>query len=374
MKILAHLRERLAWKLFLSYLVILFVAIVVLDITAELESPSTLARDITRLESLLSENPALAASLRENFSTAVNEILAIATLLAALAAAFVSLFTARRIVEPIQAMMRASQHIAAGDYHARVQIPGQDELGALAQSFNQMAEALDRTEHRRMELIGNVAHELRTPLANIKSSLEGLVDGVIPGEPETYMGLDHEVSRMQRLVRDLEELSRVEADQIRLELRPVILTELIGIIAERLRPQFEDKGVTLRFDVSPDLPRVSADANRMTQVLLNLLGNALQYTPTDGTVTIRAWHEYNDCIVAIQDTGIGVAPEHLPHLFERFYRVDKSRSRAGGGSGIGLTIAKHLIEAHGGRIWITSPGTDQGSTISFALQGLEYRP
>jgi histidine kinase len=172
---------------------------------------------------------------------------------------------------------------------------------------------------------------------------------------------------MQRLVRDLEELSRVEAGQIRIELKPVALAELIGVVAERLRSQFEDKRVTLHFDIPTGLPIVRADASRLTQVLLNLLGNALQYTPSDGNVTIRAWREHNELRVAIEDTGIGIPPEHLPHLFERFYRVDKSRSRAGGGSGIGLTIAKHLIEIHGGRLWATSSGLDQGSTFTFTL-------
>ena len=172
---------------------------------------------------------------------------------------------------------------------------------------------------------------------------------------------------MQRLVHDLVDLSRAEAGQVLLELRPVDLGELIKSAATRLYPQFEDKDVALHLEIPAGLPQPEVDANRMTQVILNLLGNALQYTPPKGQVAVRAWAGRDELMVAVQDSGVGLAPDHLPHIFERFYRVDKSRSRASGGSGIGLTIARHLIEAHGGRIWASSPGLTGGSTFSFTL-------
>jgi len=367
MKVLMLLRRRLGWKLFLSYLLVLIIGVVVLDVTAELQTPKVLARNITALQAMQVDNPALVADLEAHLQQAVHDQLVVATLISIAAAIAASLFTTRRILLPIQAMTRASQRIAAGDYHERVEAPSQDELGAWATSFNQMAEALERTERRRLDLIGDVAHELRTPLSGIKSSLEGLVDGVLPCEPDTFLGLQHEVSRMQRLVHDLADLSRVEAGQVHLDLRPVDLGELIDAASARLRSQFEDKEVALHLDVPPGLPQAAADANRMTQVLLNLLGNALQYTPPGGQVVVRAWAERGEMIVAVQDSGIGLDPEHLPHIFERFYRVDKSRSRAGGGSGIGLTIAKHLVEAHKGRIEASSPGLGRGSTFTFTL-------
>ncbi|MBI5031069.1 MAG: HAMP domain-containing protein [Chloroflexi bacterium] len=367
MKWITAIQQHLGWKLFLSYLLVLIIGVIVLDTTAELQTPNALTRNIAQLQTLQESNPNLLAALEANFQSIVHEHLILATMVGFLAAIAASIFTTRRILQPIQAMMRASQRISAGDYHSRIVPPSQDELGALAQAFNQMAETLDRTEHRRLELISDVTHELRTPLSSIKSTLEGLVDGVIPNTPETFMDLQREVNRMQRLVRDLEELSRAEAGQIPLELGPIEMAELIGIVAERLRLQFEDKGVVLVFDVAPNLPCVKADANRMTQVLLNLLGNALQYTPPGGTVTAHAWHDRAKLSIAIQDTGIGITSENLAHIFERFYRVDKSRSRAGGGSGIGLTIAKHLIEAHGGRISAASPGLNQGSTFTIEM-------
>lgn len=367
MKRLSTLREQLGLKLFLSYLVIILVGVVVLAGTAEFHASTALAHHIARMEALIGANPDLVADLYENFHAAVNEILVIAALAASLAALITSSFVARRIVGPIQAMMKASQRIAAGDYHERVQVPSEDELGALARAFNQMAETLEQTEERRLALIGDVAHELRTPLSNIKGVMEGLVDGVLPAEPAAFLGVQREVARLQRLVHDLEELSRAEARQIPLDPRPVAPASLIRAAADRLRLQFEDKEVSLHLDLPTDLPQVCADPGRITQVLLNLLGNALQYTPSGGRVTVRASHAGREVVIAVQDTGIGIPPEHLPHIFERFYRVDKSRSRAGGGSGIGLTIAKHLVEAHGGRIWASSPGPGQGSTFTFTL-------
>ncbi len=193
------------------------------------------------------------------------------------------------------------------------------------------------------------------------------MDGVLPAEPATYLRVQREVSRLQRLVNDLQELSRAEAGQIPIELRWVAPAELVHVAADRLRPQFEDKGVELHVEVPPHLPQVQVDPDRVIQVLINLLGNALQYTPPGGQVQIRAWQDEQAVVISVQDTGIGIPPEHLPYIFERFYRVDKSRSRAGGGSGIGLTIAKHLVEAHGGRIWAESAGAGQGTTFSFTL-------
>jgi signal transduction histidine kinase len=367
MKLLTLLRRRLGWKLFLSYLLVLIIGVVVLDVTAELQTPRVLARNITTLQAMQVDNPGLVADLEAHLQQAVHDQLVVATLVSIVAAIAASIFTTRRILLPIQAMTRASQRISTGDYHERIEAPSQDELGAWATSFNQMAEALERTERRRLELIGDVAHELRTPLSGIKSSLEGLVDGALPCEPDTFLGLQREVSRMQHLVRDLVDLSRAEAGQVLLELRPVDLGELIKSAAARLYSQFEDKDVALRLEIPVGLPQPEVDANRMTQVLLNLLGNALQYTPPEGQVVVRAWAGRNELRVAVQDSGVGLAPEHLPHIFERFYRVDKSRSRASGGSGIGLTIARHFVEAHGGRMWASSPGLNRGSTFTFAL-------
>jgi signal transduction histidine kinase len=367
MKVLEALRESLRWKIFLSYLVIILVGVLVLGGTAELHADQALDRHIANMRALLGDDTALVADLDANFHAAVNEILRLAAGASFLAAVAVSLFTAQRIVGPISDMTEASQHIADGHYDQRVQVPSQDELGVMAQAFNRMAQALQETEQRRMELIGDVAHELRTPLSSIRGVMEGLVDGVLPAEADTFLDVQREVARLQRLVQDLTELSQAEAGEMPFKFQLTAPTSLVHEAVDRLGPQFEDKNVGLKMDLPPGLPPVKVDRGRITQVLLNVLGNALQYTPAGGQVTLRAWRQGREVAVAVQDTGVGLAPDQLPHIFERFYRVDKSRSRAGGGSGIGLTIAKHLVEAHGGCIWADSPGLDQGSTFTFTL-------
>lgn len=370
MNILDRLRQRLGLKLFFSYLIIIAIGVLSLVLAAQLSAPAALARHAARMEEtlmMMGDNQALVQDLNESFVRAVNEILLVAAAVALVAAVVISLFVTRRLVGPIQRMKAASERIAAGDYEERVAVTSEDELGALARSFNQMAQTLAETEERRRRLIGDVAHELRTPLANVRGVMEGLVDGVLPPEPATFHQVEREVSRLQRLVQDLEALSRAEAGQTLLEQEEVDPAQFIGDAAERLRPQFREKGVALAVHVPPDLPPVTVDKWRMTQVMLNLLGNALQYTPAGGGVTVTAGQDGQQLVVRVADTGVGIAADHLPHLFERFYRVDKSRARAGGGSGIGLTITRHLVQAHGGHVWAESEGPGRGSAFTFTL-------
>ncbi len=371
---LSQLRRRLGWKLFLSYLVVILVGIVVLASAAEFVVPSAFERHMAAMAALMGEMSAgMERDLFINFRHAVNEALTLSTLAAFLVAVGISLFVSRRIVTPVREMMVASRRIAEGHYNERVNLPGDasqdefDELAQLALSFNQMAAKLEQIEATRQELIGNVAHELRTPLAAIKGSMEGLIDGVLPAEASTFQQIYREADRLQRLVQDLQELSRVEAGAFELNLGPVSVSDLVEADVARLGFQFEEKGVALVTDVPPDLPPVQADEDRIGQVLLNLVGNALQYTPAGGQVWVTARRQGSEIRISVRDTGVGIAPEHLSLIFSRFYRVDKSRARAGGGSGIGLTIARHLVEAHGGRIWAESPGLGQGSIFSFTL-------
>ena len=367
MKLFTTVNQRLGWKLCLSYLLVILAVVLVLDTTAEFRVPTVLRRDVARFPALWRQDPTLWAALHSSFQAAVDELLVIGSSVALLVAVALSIFTSRRIVRPIQAMVQASQRIAGGDYHHRIGVPGEDELGVLARAFNHMSEALEHIERRRLEAMGDLAHELRNPLSSIRSLMEGLVDGVLAAESATFLSVQREVARLQRLVHDLEELARVEAGQSRLDLRMVNMAALLHAAVDRLQPQFEDKDIRLQVDVPHGLPHVRADAGRLLQVLLNLLGNALRYTPSGGQVTVHTCCEGHQMVLRVQDTGIGIAAEHLPYLCERFYRVDKSRTSASGGSGIGLTIARHLVEAHGGRLWATSPGSAQGSTFSFTL-------
>jgi histidine kinase len=387
---LSQIRRRLGWKLFLSYLVVILVGIVVLASATEFAVPAAFERHMAAMAQTMGDaSEALEMDLFTNFRNAVTEALALSALAAFLAALALSFFVSRRVVLPVQEMMVASRRIADGHYEDRVWVPGRpgqeelDELAQLALSFNQMATKLEQTEAMRLQLIGTVAHELRTPLSSIKGYMEGLIDGVLPAEPATFQQVYREADRLQRLVHDLQELSRVEAGSFELDLKPTSVLDLVQAATTRLGRQFEEKGVALDIDVPSGLPPVLVDGDRIGQVLLNLVGNALQYTPSGGRVCLRARRE-RDLVqpfpgppegsgrggmvrLTVEDTGIGIPAEHLRHVFERFYRVDKSRSRAGGGSGIGLTIAEHLVEAHGGQIEAASDGPGQGSTFTFTL-------
>lgn len=230
-----------------------------------------------------------------------------------------------------------------------------------------MADKLEKTETMRRQLIGDVTHELRTPLTAVKGYLEGLMDGVLPADPETYEQIHSEIDRLQRLVNDLQELNRVEAGAIQLNLAPVPPERLIERIQSTFGRQFEDKNIQLVTDVETGLPNLFVDKDRIIQVLTNLAGNALQYTPNGGKVSISVRREKSEILFAVKDTGIGISTEQLTFIFNRFYRTDKSRNRASGGSGIGLTIAKALVQAHQGKIWAESNGEGKGSTFSFLI-------
>jgi histidine kinase len=379
------IRRHLSWKLFLSYLVVILVGILVLASAAEFAVPTAFDRHMSVMADMMGgQMMGMSMDLFTNFRSAVTEALVMAGVAAFLAAVAVSLFVSRRVVLPVQEMMVASQRIADGHYDERVGVhsaaysagPGDaqpdelDELARLALSFNQMAERLEQTEARRLELIGDVAHELRTPLSAIKGYMEGLIDGVLPAKATTFQKVFREADRLQRLVQDLQELSRAEAGTFELDLKPTAAADLVETVTDRLRGQFDEKGVALETEVPAGLPPVCADGDRIGQVLLNLVGNALQYTLSGGKVSLSAQRDGDSVRFSVQDTGIGISPEYLPHIFERFYRVDKSRSRAGGGSGIGLTIARHLVEAHGGQIEAASDGPDRGSTFSFTIPAL----
>lgn len=374
---LRTIRRRLGVKLFFSYLVVVFVGVLVLATTAQLAIPTAFERHMAgmgpSMSGMMGDNGLMGSSMYGNFQAGVMEALAWASLAATLAALVVSWFVSRQVVTPLQRMMRASQRIADGHYEERVEVPGNigrdelDELAQLALRFNQMAARLNQTETMRRQLIGDVAHELRTPLTVIKGTMEGLMDGVLPAEGETYQQVHQEVDRLQRLVADLQELSRVESGAVPLNLEPVAVDRLVKTVTERMDHLFDDKDVKLHTHFADPLPPVQGDADRLIQVLVNVVGNALKYTPAGGQVEISARRQDGFVVLAVQDTGIGITAEHLPHVFTRFYRVDKSRARASGGSGIGLTIAKSIVEAHGGRTWVESQGSGKGSTFFFTL-------
>ncbi|MEX1248858.1 MAG: ATP-binding protein [Anaerolineales bacterium] len=366
--------KRFSSKVFVTYLILFFVVFLILGVGLELALPDALGRHMQGMGGMggMQMGPGPNADLITNLRPAVNEALLLAAGAALLVALGLSAWLSRQLAAPLNEISEASQELAAGRYEKRVRIHGEsdqniDELGSLAQNFNHMAAELEHNEILRRQLIGDVSHELRTPLTAIKGYTEGLMDGVLPANAETYQHIHREADRLQRLVADLQELGQVEAGGFGLMKQPVTVADLAYSVQKRLGMQFEKKGVKLVVDLPKSIPQVLGDEDRLGQILLNLMGNALQYTPSGGEVKLSATPKDAAVTFKVADTGLGIPAEHLPHIFARFYRVDKSRSRAGGGSGVGLTIAKHLVEAHGGRIWAESPGPGKGSTFSFSI-------
>lgn len=370
---LNYVRTHLVWKLFLSYVIVVLVGVIVLVTATSLSVPASFDRHMIGMSNMMGNTRPLELELFASFKAAVTEAVSLATAAALIAAVLASFFISRQVVEPVHRMMSISRRIAEGEYKERLKVSGHlqsnqlDELDQLALTFNQMADKLEKTEMMRRQLVGDVTHELRTPLAAIKGFMEGLVDGVLPGTPETYQQVYAEADRLQRLVNDLQELSRVEAGAYQLKLESLSPIDLIETVAHHLDRQFEEKGIRLDKKWGPVLPNMMADQDRILQVLTNLVGNALQYTPKGGSVLINTVKVRSEIQISISDTGIGISPDQLPFVFNRFYRTDKSRARASGGSGIGLTIAQALVKAHHGRIWVESAGEGEGSTFFFTL-------
>lgn len=376
---LKFIRSRLSWKVFLSYLAVIFVGAIVLATATNLSVPTTFDRHMAWMSAAMSSNAsegnvrAMEQELFSSYRAAVFEALSLATIAASIAGLVASYFISRQVVSPIQRMMTISLQVSEGQYEQRLNVSGRleddqlDELDRLALAFNQMTDKLEKTELMRGQLIGDVTHELRTPLTAIKGYMEGMRDGVIPTTPDTFQQIYLEAERLQGLVNDLQELSRVEAGAYQLNFELISPLTLVNSVIPQFQQQFTNKGIHLETNVEENLPPVSVDKDRIQQVLTNLLGNALQYTPTGGTVTITISLDKNQIIFSITDTGIGISAEHLPYVFNRFYRTDKSRARASGGTGIGLTIAQALVKAHQGRIWVKSSGDEKGSTFIFSL-------
>lgn len=283
---------------------------------------------------------------------------------AALATAM-GVFIARRIAAPLRALREAAHAVAAGDTSRRVSVEADDEIGDLARSFNQMAATLADQERLRQQFIADVAHELRTPLAVLQAEIEALQDGVTRPTRERLASLHEETLVLGRLVEDLRTLSLADAGELRLTRTRQPAAALIERAALTMADQAARAGVTLNLSLSPGLPDVEADADRLTQVLMNLLSNAIRHTPAGGEVSVSAEVRDGAIRVAVRDTGPGIPASALPHVFDRFYRVDAGRSRQTGGSGLGLAIARQLVRAHGGELWAETSA--RGATFIFTL-------
>jgi signal transduction histidine kinase len=289
--------------------------------------------------------------LEQAFSQSVRDSILLAGAIALIIALGLGILFVRRLARPLAELRVAAEQISQGRSPPRVHITSSDELGRLGQTFNQMAESLQRSEALRRQLILDIAHELRNPLMIQQSHVELLLDNVVPPTPEQLQTIYEQNLLLGRLVRDLQLLALADAGELQIVRVPTQFREILQRVIAHIHPTLEEKQIALEAQIADDLPTVAVDPQRIEQVLLNLLDNACRYTPPGGKIVLSAYREDGAVHVSVRDGGPGIAPEDLPHIFERFYRGDKSRARSSGGTGLGLSIAKALIEAHGGRIW-----------------------
>jgi len=376
------MKARLPVRLLVSYLVVLAIGVAVTWATVRLLTPQLFDRQMGHMVGGMGRNGSASEStVREALLGSLDTALAVGALIAALAAGAAAAFVTRRLLTPLDAVRAATRQIAAGQYASRVQVPAEPELAALAEDVNTLAAALAETETRRVRLLGEVAHEMRTPLTAAEGYVEGMVDGVFAPDEATLGAVAEELRRLRRLAEDLSALSR--AEEGRTELRPasVDLTELVSRVCTRLEPQFDDADVGLTVRPAPAV-WVNVDPDRIGQVLTNLLGNALvacsgspdahedATAPGRRTVHVQVAAHGPTAVVEVADTGVGLAAADLERVFERFYRAPGSAVRRSDGSGIGLTIARGLARAHGGDLVAFSPGPGGGATFRLTLPTL----
>ena len=358
-------RRRLRTRLLLSNLAVIAVVAVVLFVAVGLVAPG--AFDSAMGHAMAGMDGMMTDLVRAAFGEAVQTAIVIAVAVAVLAAVVVSAALSTRISRPVGSLAQASRRIASGRYAERVPVTSDDEIGELAESFNTMAASLEATERRRLELVGDVAHELRTPLTTLDGYLEGFEDGIMRPDAASWRLLRGETSRLSRLVSDLQELWRAEARQLVLSPIAVDVAAELQAGIDRLAAQAQEHEVRLELGIVPATLAVRADPDRLRQIIDNFTTNAIRHAPPASTVTLSARGEGEAVTFGVADQGPGLTGDEPTRVFERFYRIDPSRSRALGGSGIGLAIARALAEAMDGRVWAESDGPGRGSTFYVSL-------
>lgn len=355
-------------RIFISFLLVIAVAGITLLIAGVTFGPIILEQHLeshSNFEQGLVDSKTMLKDLNINYQQALVKSLVWSILAAVIVASIVSIFVASQIVSPLRRMQRASSRIAKGNYIERLDASGPGEVAKLAQSFNEMAESLEDSEIQRRELVRNLAHEFRTPLSNLKGYLEGLEDGLFDADDEIYKASRQQIDRLERLLNDLSLISRVEAKQEQVNIKSVALADVFNNLEDVIKPSFANKNVQLEIQDIDEAVFVRADSDRLEQILINLLNNALRHVAEDGLV--KVWVDNgmdNQIIIHVKDNGEGISKEAQKHIFTRFYRADSSRSS--GGSGIGLTIAKYFVEAQNGKIYVESE-LGKGSHFYFSL-------
>ena len=356
----------LGTRLFLSHILVMFVGLGSFICIAKFSSPRMF---VVRLEQLEQRGFFTVRSARtylvNGFETAWNNSALWSVIFGVSAAGGLSYWASIRIMKPLNQMKEITQKLAEGHLEERMPESEIPEWNQLGKSFNVMASSLEDVEKRRRELISDLSHELRTPLTVVRGYLEELSHQTIDPSPELYIRLVKETKRLERLIHDLQELSKAEAGYLSISLHPINLLPLLTSLVEKFSDQVMEDGPTIQLQSPKELPPVLADSDRTEQILVNLIGNAIRYTER-GTITIKVWRKNYFLWIAVIDTGIGIKSEDLPYIFERFWRADKSRSRYSGGTGIGLAITRRLVELQGGTIEVESE-VDKGSIFRFSI-------
>ncbi|WP_020678377.1 sensor histidine kinase [Geopsychrobacter electrodiphilus] len=341
------MKRHLLWKLLLNIVPIIAVTILVVWLAIDKLAATYFMR--------LMENYSIAPlESHRMFLEAVHRYLIWAALAALVLALLLNYLLTKRVLRPLSQMSRISQELADGNYTSRVEVVSADEVGQLGLAFNRMADSLDHLEKLRKKMVSDLAHELRTPLTNLRGYLEGLSDQVVPPSPETFQILESEILRLVHLVDDLQQLTKADSARAFLQRQELSLTTVIGQLRALFDQRFTAKGIELQVVIEPPALKLNADHDKLLQALRNLLENALRYTPEGGQVSICCRMVENRIEVAISNSGDGIDAADLPYIFERFFRADRSRSREHGGAGIGLSIVKQLVEAHGGQVGASS--------------------
>jgi two-component system, OmpR family, sensor histidine kinase BaeS len=316
--------------------------------------------------------PGLSAS-DQSFLGQVNQSLLLAAAGAIVVALALGLLLSRQIIRPLRELTRAARRIAHGRLDERIHVAGHDEVAELAQTFNEMAASLQRTEDARRQLVADVAHELRTPLMVINATVEALEDGVLPANATNLGTIREEVGSLARLVSDLRDLSLGDVGQFPIEREPVDIGGLLESVRSFFATGAAARGIAFALDIAPDLPWILGDDARLRQCVRHLWDNALRHTPRGGRSALRGWATEGAVAFAVGDTGEGIAEEHLPRVFERFFRVAPSRDRRSGGSGLGLAIVQQIVRAHGGEVTVESAGPGHGTSFTIRLPAVARR-
>lgn len=307
-----------------------------------------------------------------DFLNSVHNSLWIAGGIAVAIAASIALIFSRQITAPLRRLSVAASRVARGDMSCRVTPGSTDEVGTLSNTFNCMVDSLEKNQDMRRKLMGDLAHEMGTPLAVIQSNLEGMLDGVVAPSSTNISSLHQESLLLSRLVKDLRTLSQVEAGKLNLSPAPDDIGALVSSIVTAADSEARRKNVSLSMHIQPDLPRAMMDKDRVSQVVVNLLSNALRYTSEGDAIKVSVSTKKGNglanqyLLVSVSDTGQGISGEDLPHIFDRYYQGSQPKEKRSGGSGIGLTVVKELIEAHKGKVWVES-AQGKGSTFFFTL-------